>query len=129
MSRGKLIIETLVWAAFTLSTMIESVSRPLRRRRMAFESVPRTSTVSRRAANGFGVGAGVGVGDGDGVGLNVGEAVGDAVAAAVAGAPFDACHQTTATARTATTARTMSIARPRGNARARANIGRHDNRC
>src|SRR5204863_5152586 len=83
MSRGKEIIETWVCLAFTLSTMIESVSLPIPRlSRDAFESVPRTSTVMRFERSGlgfgFGVGAGVGLAVGDGlrVGVSDGLAVG-----------------------------------------------------
>src|SRR5579859_2476001 len=86
MSRGTLIIETRVWAAFTLTTMIESVSLPLPRASLdGFESLPRTRTVRRRDANGLGGGAGVGDGVAVGLGEAEGEAVGVGDAAAVAG--------------------------------------------
>src|SRR5436853_3716725 len=72
-SRGKEIIETCVCLAFTLRTMIASVSLPIpRARREGFESLPMTRIVMRRESNGLGVGLGVGVG----VGLAVGDAVG-----------------------------------------------------
>src|SRR3989442_1555255 len=70
MSRGNEIIETCVCLAFTLSTMIESVSLPMpRARREGFESFPRTRIVMRFESSGLGVGLGVG----DGVGLAVGD--------------------------------------------------------
>src|SRR5947209_15754204 len=71
-SRGKEIIETCVCLAFTLRTMIESVSLPIpRASREGFESLPRTRIVIRRDSSGLG---GFGVGEGDG--LAVGDAVG-----------------------------------------------------
>ena len=81
MSRGNEIIEIWVCLAFTLSTMIESVSLPIpRARREGFESLPRTRMVMRFESSGLGVGLGVGegvglaVGDGLRVGLGVGDA-------------------------------------------------------
>src|SRR6476659_9324654 len=69
-SRGKEISDTCVCLAFTLRTMIESVSLPSPcATREGVESLPRTRIVMRFESSGLGVGLGVG----DGVGLAVGE--------------------------------------------------------
>src|SRR5439155_20980609 len=130
MSRGKEIIETWVCLAFTLSTMIESVSLPIPRlSRDAFESVPRTSTVMRFERSGlgfgFGVGAGVGLAVGDGLSVGIGDGLGVAEACATCFGATTAVQATTTTMSTAT----ATIPRPIQLSRARANIGRHDTRC
>src|SRR5690348_11735066 len=99
MSRGNEIIDTCVCFAFTLSTMIESVSLPIpRARREGLESLPRTRIVMRLESSGLGVGWGVGDGEGLGVGDGLRVGVGDGVGEAWAmGFWASSCVQATTT--------------------------------
>src|SRR4029077_9747438 len=127
MSRGKEIIDTCVCLAFTLRTMIESVSLPMpRASREGFESLPMTRIVMRRESSGlggFGVGEGEGLAVGDAVG--VGDGLGLGEACAIGFGAISWVNATTATIRRAMATAILPIRR----LGARANIGRHDTRC